>query len=83
MTFSIKEYITETVTKKAKIKYDRSVKQWVGILDHAGGLIYSQRKTPVAVKKELAEVLEEFIVLDLGRKNETKAHKVPGAYRAA
>jgi len=61
MTLSIKKYIAEVVRRKAKIGYDKSVGQWYGILHHAAGSIYSQRKTKAKVKKELAEVLEEFI----------------------
>ena len=83
MIFSVKQYITETVAKKAKIKYDQSVKQWVGVLDHVSGFICVQKKTKGAVIKKLAGVLEGFIILDLGRKNEIKAPKIPRAYKSA
>lgn len=83
---SLKQYIKNTVEKKAKIGYDKEVKQWYGILDHTTGLILSQQKTRVAVKKELTEILEEFIALYLKDKEKDKRHeisapKTQGAYR--
>lgn len=91
---TFKQYIDQVVTKKAKIKFDRETKQWYGVLDHVAGLIYSISKTKAAVKKELSEVLEEFLVLyfkDLGKSNwrtsfvqginEFAAHKTQRAYR--
>ena len=82
----MKKYIDETIRKEAKIGYDKSVKCWYGTLNHKVGLICSQRKTRVAVKKELAEILEEFIILSLKEDkkdgyNEAKDYKIQGAYR--
>lgn len=82
---SLKQYIKTTIDQKAKIGYGRDVKQWYGILDHTTGLICSQRKTKAEVKKKLAEILEEFIVLDIKDRqkekyNEIKAPQIPRAY---
>lgn len=87
MKLSIKKYIDETIQRKAKIGYDKEVKCWYGILDHKVGLMLSQAGSRMAVKKELAEVFEDFIILSLeeGKKkdkyNEAKAYKVQAAYR--
>lgn len=87
MKLSIKKYIDETIKKEAEIGYDKEVKRWYGILEHKVGLIYSQRGSRLAVEKEMAEVLEEFIILSLkeGKKekrySEAKAHQIQGAYR--
>lgn len=86
MKLSIKQYIDETIKREAKIGYDKEVKRWYGILEHKVGLIYSQRGAESAVKKELAEVLEDFIILSLkedkkGIYNGVKTHKVQAAYR--
>ena len=90
MKLSIKKYIDDTVKKEAKIGYDKLVKSWYGTLKHGVGLICSQRKTKSAVKKELAEILEEFIILSLkeglgeGKKdkyNGAKDYKIQGVYR--
>jgi len=62
MSSQIQNYIHQTVRKDGKIHYDASVKQWVGILHHESGSIYSQKKTKTAVTKELEEILEEFLV---------------------
>ncbi|MBI2057424.1 MAG: hypothetical protein HYT63_00345 [Candidatus Yanofskybacteria bacterium] len=84
MRLSIKQYINRTIRQKAKIRYDKSVKQWFGVLDHTLGLICSQRKTKVAVQKELAEILEEFIALSFtDNRNETKTSKTQRAYSQA
>lgn len=87
---SLKQYIKTTVEKKAKIGYGRDVKQWYGILDHATGLICSQRKTKTEVKKELAEILEEFIIMDIEdrqkdkqKRYEVKAPQIPRLYNQA
>ncbi|MEK7506437.1 MAG: hypothetical protein AAB566_00015 [Patescibacteria group bacterium] len=87
MSLSIKKYIEKTINQKAKIGYDRSVKQWFGILHHVSGSIYSQHSKKSQVKKELIEVLEEFIALYLEKQkdkrsfSEIKNSKVQGAYR--
>ncbi len=86
MRLSIKQYIDETIRKEAEIGYDNSVKVWYGILDHKTGLVLSQAGSRAAVKKELAEILEDFIILSLkeGKKdryNGAKAYKIQGAYR--
>lgn len=83
---SLKQYIKNTVEKKAKIGYGQDVKQWYGILHHPTALIYSQQKTKSAVKKELAEILEESIALYFERNKERhdyeiKTHQVQRAYR--
>jgi len=87
MKLSIKQYIDETIRKDAEIGYDKSVKQWYGILHHKTGDIYSQKNTKSAVVKEMAEILEEFIALSFkeDRKvadySEIRAPKIQGAYR--
>lgn len=88
MKSSIKKYIDETIRREAEIGYDKETKSWYGILNHTVGDIYSQRSSKSDVKKEMAEVLEEFIALYLkeeGRKassiDEIKAPKVQGVYR--
>ncbi len=84
MRLSIKQYINKTIRQEAKIGYDKSVKQWSGVLDHTLGLICSQRKTKTAVQKEMAEILEEFIALSFTEnRNETKASKTQRAYSQA
>lgn len=88
----LKQYIDKTIAKDAKIGYGRDVKQWYGILDHATGLICSQRKTKAEVKEELAEILEEFIVMDIEdrqkerqrqKRHEIKAPQIPRIYSQA
>ena len=74
MKSSIKQYIHDTLKKDAKISYDPSVKQWIGVLHHESGDIYSQQKTKTAVIREMAEILEEFLVRFLEKKDE---HKIP------
>ena len=88
MKLSIKQYIDETIKKKAKIGYDKEVECWYGILDHKVGLILSQAGSKAAVKKELAEIFEDFIVLSLQEErkgkdkyNGVKAYKIQAAYR--
>lgn len=87
MKLSIKKYIDETIKKDAEIGYDKEVKRWYGILEHKVGLIYSQRGSKLAVEKEMAEVLEEFIALYLKEDKkvagfrEVKTPKIQGAYR--
>lgn len=88
---SLKQYIKDSVENDAEIGYGRDVKQWYGILDHTTGLICSQRKTKAEVKEELAEILEEFILLDLEErqkqrpkvKHEIKAPEIPRIYSQA
>jgi len=58
----MQHYIDDTIHRQAKIGYDRSVKQWVGMLHHPSGSIYSQQKTKTEVVKEMSEVLDEFLV---------------------
>ncbi len=84
MKLSIKKYINDTVKKEAKIGYDKSVKSWYGILHHQTGDIYSQRKTRTAVKKELAEILEESIAFyfEKGKKSRNYEIKTPQIQRA-
>ncbi|MDP3792848.1 MAG: hypothetical protein Q8Q89_03925 [bacterium] len=87
MRLSIKQYINETIRREAEIGYDKSVKRWYGILHHRTGDIYSQRKTKLAVSKEMAEILEDFIALSLmedkkvAHHSEIKNPKIQGAYR--
>jgi hypothetical protein len=86
MKLSIKKYIDDTIRQRAKIGYDKSVKVWYGILDHRTGLILSQAGSRAAVKKELAETLEDFIILSLkedkkDKYGEVKAYKIQGVYR--
>jgi len=84
MKLSIKQYIDETVRREAKIGYDKELKVWYGTLDHKVGLLCSQRKTKAEVKKELTEILEEFIILSLkeGKKDKhSEIYKIQGAYR--
>lgn len=80
-----KQYVNKTVAKEAKVGYDKSVKQWYGILHHWSGLIYAQQEKKSEVKKELAEVLDEFITLYLERNKakflEIKTPKAQRAYR--
>ena len=84
MRLSIKQCISKTIRREAKIGYDNPVKQWSGVLDHTLGLICSQRKTKVAVQKELAEILEEFIALSFTENlNETKTAKAQRTYSQA
>ena len=84
MRLSIKQCISKTIRREAKIGYDNPVKQWSGVLDHTLGLICSQRKTKVAVRKELAEILEEFIALSFTENlNETKTAKAQRTYSQA
>ena len=71
-SLSLKQYIKDTVKHDAKIGYGRDVEQWYGILDHSTGLICSQRKTKAEVKEELAEILEEFIILDIKERQKKK-----------
>lgn len=87
MRLSIKQYIDRVISQKAKIGYDKSVKQWFGILHHTSGSIYSQQKNKSAVKRELKEILEEFIALYLEKHKEklgfreVKTPKIQRAYR--
>lgn len=86
MKLSIKKYIDDTIRKEAEIGYDKSVKQWYGILEHKVGLIYLQKNTKAEIKKELAEAFEDFIILSLkeekkGSYSEAKTHKIQTAYR--
>ena len=91
-SLSLKQYIKRTVEKEAKIGYGNDVKQWYGILDHSSGLICSQRKTKKEVKEELAEILEEFIVMEVEdrqkerqkiKRHEIKAPEIPRIYSQA
>lgn len=88
MKLSIKKYIDGTINKEAEIGYDKETRSWYGILNHTVGDIYSQRSSKSAVRKEMAEVLEEFIALYLkeegkkvSRVDEIKTSKVQGVYR--
>ena len=83
MKLSVKKYIDNTLKKEAKIGYDKSVKSWYGILHHQTGDIYSQHKTRTAVKKELAEVLEESIAFyfERGKKSRNYEIKAPQTQR--
>lgn len=87
MRLSIKQYIDKTIRGKAKITYDKSIKQWYGVLHHEVGSVYSQKKTKSEVTKEMTEILEEFIALSLEGKGkvlnnrEVKTPKIQGAYR--
>lgn len=87
MKLSIKKYIDETIRREAKIGHDKEVKCWYGILDHKVGLMLSQADSKAAVKKELAEIFEDFIILSLeeGKRkdkyNWIKSYKVQAAYR--
>ena len=58
----MQNYIRDTIKKDAKIKYDSSVKQWIGVLHHESGSIYAQQKAKPALLKEMGEILEEFLV---------------------
>ena len=79
MTSSIQGYIRQIVRDDAKIKYDKSVKQWSGVLHHESGSMYAQNKSKTAVVKELEEVFEEFLVRFLEKKT---AHQSVSQNRA-
>ena len=83
---TFKQYINRVISKEAKIKFDKSVKQWVGILHHQTGSMYAQQAKKTDIVKELKEILEEFVILYLERNKaksirEIKTLKIQGAYR--
>lgn len=71
MELFLAKYI-EKALEKATYEYDESVKQWAAWIEEVPG-VYAQASTVEAARKELASVLEDYVLLSL-----SEGKRVPG-----
>ena len=62
----------EKMLARATYEYDESVKQWAAWIDEVPG-VYAQEPTVEGARKELASVLEDYILVSL-----SEGRRVPG-----
>ena len=70
MKLKIQQFI-ENKLLDAQYKFDDSVGQWAGWIEGFAG-IYSQGDSIEAVRQELAEMLEEYILANVQEKKKVK-----------
>lgn len=70
MNLRISNFI-ELKLSKAKYEYDDSVKQWSGWIKDFPG-VYAQSDNIEQVRQELAETLEEWILISIQEKKQIK-----------
>ncbi len=68
MRLFIDSYI-EKFLKKASYEYDRQTKSWCASVDDLPGA-YAQADTKKEVREDLAEVIEDYILVSLYQKQE-------------
>jgi len=69
----INNYI-EKMLKKVKYQYDENTKSWCAILEELPG-VYAQADTVEAVRQQVAEVIEDYIIVSLQKNQELKSFK--------
>jgi predicted RNase H-like HicB family nuclease len=74
MQLRVQNFI-ETRLSRAEYKYDESVNAWAGWIKDLPG-IYAQRQTLEDVRNELAEVLEEYLLVSLQENKNVKGFKI-------
>lgn len=62
----------EKALEKATYEYDESVKQWAAWIEDIPG-VYAQESTVEAARKELASVLEDYVLISL-----SEGKRIPG-----
>jgi predicted RNase H-like HicB family nuclease len=73
MQLRVQNFI-ENKLSRAEYKYDESVNVWVGWIKDVPG-IYAQSETIEDVRSELAEVLEEYLLMSLQENKTIKGFK--------
>ena len=66
----------------AQYEYDPSVKRWVGWVRGFPG-VYSQSETVEAVRQELAEMVEEYILTSVQEKKKVRGFSFSPAFHHA
>jgi predicted RNase H-like HicB family nuclease len=74
MKLQVQNFI-ETQLARAEYKQDESVNSWVGWIKGLPG-IYAQGDTLEDVRNELAEVLEEYLLMSLRENKSVKGFKI-------
>lgn len=74
----ISEFI-EKKLKEATYEYDKSVKSWAAWIESLPG-VYGQGETVEEVRKELTEVLEEYILISLQEGKKVPGFKIPARH---
>ena len=70
MKFKIQQFI-ESKLLDAKYEFDETVNQWTGWIEGFPG-VYSQGDNIELVRRELAEIMEEYIFVSLQEKRKIK-----------
>lgn len=70
MLLKIQRFVEDNL-ERAEYKFDDSVKQWAGWINGLPG-IYAQADSIEQVRRELAEVTEEFVIISLQEKRKVK-----------
>ena len=83
MKFKIQQFV-ENKLLNAEYEFDRSVGQWAGWIKGFSG-VYSQGNSIELVRQELAEMLEEYILVSLQENRKVRGLniKLPQNYAQA
>ena len=63
MKLKLQQFIEKKLSK-ANYEFDKSVNQWAGWIDGVAG-VYAQGKSIESVRNELAEILEERVLMSI------------------
>ena len=70
MHLKIQQFVEDNL-ERAEYKFDDSVKQWAGWVNGLPG-IYAQADSIELARRDLAEVIEEFVIVSLREKKKVK-----------
>lgn len=74
MTFKIQQFVEDKLLN-AEYEFDKSVGQWAGWIKGFPG-VYAQGNSIELARRELAEVLEEYVLVSLQEKKKVKGFNI-------